>query len=90
MISGSSSYTLASTLVHQAIMLPTTTTLMLRGPYTSTAHAAADLVPPTTAWPAPVDGGVPVHSRPLTDDEHRSLHRSLAADGVIDHVPPSR
>ncbi|MFD5462826.1 hypothetical protein ACFWIQ_08345 [Kitasatospora sp. NPDC127059] len=85
-----SSYTLAPTLVHQALMRPDTTTLMLRGPYTSTAHAATDLLPPVSAWPASVDGAAPTHSRPMTDAEHRALHGALAAAGVIDLLPRAR
>ncbi len=79
-----SSYTLAPTLVHQALILPDTTTLMLRGPYTSTACAADDLIPPVSTWPAPIDSAPPVHSRAMTDDEHLALQRDLVAAGVID------
>ncbi|MEU1284484.1 hypothetical protein [Kitasatospora sp. NPDC005856] len=85
-----SSYTLAPTLVHRAVMLPGTTTLMLRGPYRSAAHAASDLVPPVSAWPPPVGGEAPAHSRRMTDAEHHALYRSLAAAGVIDPVPERR
>ncbi|MFG2918568.1 hypothetical protein ACGF0D_37500 [Kitasatospora sp. NPDC048298] len=85
-----SSYTLAPTLVHRAVMLPGTTTLMLRGPYRSAAHAASDLIPPVSAWPPPVGGEAPTHSRRMTDAEHHALYRSLAAAGVIDPVPERR
>ncbi|MBD0675639.1 hypothetical protein [Streptomyces sp. CBMA156] len=80
-----STYTLAPTLVHRSVMLPGTTTLMLRGP-----HAATDLIPPASHWPAPVDGDAPVHSRRLTDTEHRRLIAGLTAAGVIDHLPTFR
>ncbi|MFD7454104.1 hypothetical protein [Kitasatospora sp. NPDC059827] len=82
-----SSYTLGTALAHQALMRPDTTTLMLRGPYTATAHAATDLVPPVDSWPRPADGAPPVHSRPMTDAEHHALYQALAADGVIEPLP---
>lgn len=82
--------TLAPTLVHRAVMLPGTTTLMLRGPYTATAHAASDLIPPVSAWPPPVGREAPTQSRRMTDAEHHALYRSLAAAGVIDPVPERR
>ncbi|MFE7531619.1 hypothetical protein ACFU7Y_38815 [Kitasatospora sp. NPDC057542] len=85
-----STYTLAPTLVHQAVVLPGTTTLMLRGPHTADAHAAADLIPPISTWPAPADGQAPVHARRMTDAEHREVYGSLAAAGVIDLLPPCR
>ncbi|MEU4116749.1 hypothetical protein AB0F71_19925 [Kitasatospora sp. NPDC028055] len=82
-----SSYTLGTALAHQALMRPDTTTLMLRGPYTATAHAATDRIPPSSSWPRPVDGARPVHSRPMTDAEHHALYESLAAAGVIEPLP---
>ncbi|MGW3183754.1 hypothetical protein ACWDD9_31235 [Kitasatospora sp. NPDC001119] len=81
-----SAYTLAPTLAHRAVVLPGTTTLVLRGPYTA-AHPATDLIPLVAAWTVPVGGEAPVHSRRMTDAEHQALYRSLAATGVIDLLP---
>ncbi|MFE3505324.1 hypothetical protein ACFXPX_36645 [Kitasatospora sp. NPDC059146] len=72
-----SSYTLGTALAHRTLMRPDTTTLTLRGPRTSTAHAADGLLPPDT-------------ERPMTDREHHALYGDLAAAGVIDSQPPSR
>ncbi|MEU1287996.1 hypothetical protein [Kitasatospora sp. NPDC005856] len=84
-----STYTLAPTLVHQAAMLPDSTTLVLRGPSTAAAHSATDLTPPISTRPAPAADEVPPYSRPMTDDEHHGLYRYLADTGVI-CLPPRR
>ncbi|MEU9015078.1 hypothetical protein AB0D12_36185 [Streptomyces sp. NPDC048479] len=52
------SYTLGHPMVHQALMLPGTVTLFVRGPrLKSRSHALADLMPSVDTWPAPAARG---------------------------------
>ncbi|WP_329468559.1 hypothetical protein [Streptomyces sp. NBC_01431] len=80
-----SSYTLGHAMVHQAVMLPGTVTLFVHSPrWKPTSHAATDLMPPVTSWPAPADpGDAPQHSRPARLDEYRAMRSELLAQGVI-------
>ncbi|MEU9014653.1 hypothetical protein AB0D12_33830 [Streptomyces sp. NPDC048479] len=84
-----SAYTLRHTAVHQAIMLPGTTTLFVRGPRLKTrTHAAEELMPTPDTWPAAADGGpAQQHSRPASLDEYRSMRDQLAHMGLIDPAP---
>ncbi|MFD5086636.1 hypothetical protein ACFWOG_28855 [Kitasatospora sp. NPDC058406] len=82
-----STYSLAPALVHQAVMLPGSTTLQLRGPRTRTATAASDLVLSPIHRPAPDDGEPLLHSRPLTDAEHETLREHLVGQGLLSGRP---
>ncbi|MGW3627811.1 hypothetical protein [Streptomyces sp. NPDC000880] len=78
-------YTLGHPMVHQALMLPGTVTLFVRGPrLKSRSHAVADLMPTVDTWPAPADpGGVPQHSRPASLDEYRAMRNELVRQDLI-------
>jgi len=80
-----SSYTLGHPMVHQAVMLPGTVTLFLRGPRLKTrSHAALDLLPAVDTWPAPAEpGGEPSHSRPVTPGEYLTMRSQLVKQGLI-------
>ncbi|MBT2392363.1 hypothetical protein J7E87_23800 [Streptomyces sp. ISL-1] len=80
-----SSYTLGHPMVHQAVMLPGTVTLFVRGPrLKSRSHAVADLMPSVGTWPARAEpGSGPRHSRPASLDEYRAMRDELARQGLI-------
>ncbi|MFJ5121888.1 hypothetical protein [Kitasatospora sp. NPDC088548] len=80
-----STYTLGHPMVHQAVMLPGTVSLFLRGPRLKTrSHAATDLLPGRDTWPAPAESGaVPVHSRPASRDEYMAMRSQLVRQGLI-------
>jgi hypothetical protein len=81
-----SAYTLDHTMVHQAVMVPGTVTLFIRGPRRKKlSHAVEELMPPKETWPAPTEpGGLPAESRPTTVEEYAGMHTYLIQRGPID------
>lgn len=84
-----SAYILGHTAAHQAVMLPGTTTLFVRGPRLKAgSHAAEELMPTSSTWPAAATPGEPAqHSRPASLDEYRAMRDQLAQQRLIDPAP---
>ncbi|MGW0778304.1 hypothetical protein ACWD01_32805 [Streptomyces sp. NPDC002835] len=87
-----SAYALEHTAVHQALMLPGTTTLFVRGPrLKERSYAAEELTPTPSTWPAAATPGAPPqHSRPASLDEYRAMRDQLACLGLIERSPSTR